>query len=94
MGADAAVRLTVKVVPGASRSEISGWLGDLLKVRVAVQPEKGKANIAVETLLARTLNVPRDSVTIVSGKTSQKKTVEIRGISLRQVKRLLGGEAS
>lgn len=29
-------RLKVKVVPGSSQSEASGWLGDMLKVSVAV----------------------------------------------------------
>ena len=41
------MELEVKVVPGASRSEVTGWLGDSLKIRVAAPPERGKANAAV-----------------------------------------------
>lgn len=46
------VELRLKVVPGASRSAIAGELGDRLKVRIAAPPEGGKANRAVEDLLA------------------------------------------
>jgi len=39
-------RLKVKVVPGSSRDEIVGWLGDALKIKVMAPPEKGKANVS------------------------------------------------
>lgn len=45
-------RLTVKVVPGSSRDQIVGWLGDALKVKVTAPPEKGRANAAVVAILA------------------------------------------
>ncbi|WP_340675327.1 DUF167 domain-containing protein [Paraperlucidibaca sp.] len=83
------VRLSVKVVPGASKSEISGWLGDALKIRVAAQPEKGKANAAVVLVLATSLGLPEKSVSVVSGKTSQHKVVEIQGLSNEQVRHKL-----
>ena len=35
------VLLLVKMVPGASRDEIAGVVGDRLKVRVAAPPEDG-----------------------------------------------------
>ena len=85
-GDDSFARLSVKVVPGASKSEISGWLGDALKVRVAAQPEKGKANTAVVLVLATSLGLPEKSVNVVSGKTSQHKVVEIQGLSNEQVR--------
>ncbi|HSD71700.1 MAG TPA: DUF167 domain-containing protein, partial [Thermoanaerobaculia bacterium] len=45
------LELRIKVVPGTSRSEIVGALGDRLKVRVAAPPERGKANDALVALL-------------------------------------------
>jgi uncharacterized protein (TIGR00251 family) len=85
-------RLKVKVVPGSSRSEISGWLGDMLKVRVAAQPEKGKANSAVMALLAERLGLSKNKLKVISGKTSQQKVIEVRGLSISQVKRKLGAK--
>jgi uncharacterized protein YggU (UPF0235/DUF167 family) len=70
------MRLRIKVVPGA-RSEGCEWLGDLLKVKVRAPPEKGRANAAVEELLARRLALPPSSVRIVAGFGSSLKTVEI-----------------
>jgi uncharacterized protein YggU (UPF0235/DUF167 family) len=76
----------VKVVPGASRDSLAGWLGDALKVRVAAAPEKGKANAAVERMLARALGLPPKSVRIVAGVTSTRKTMEIDGLSAAEVR--------
>ena len=49
------MRLELKVVPKASRDRVVGWLGDRLKVQVRAAPERGKANAAVEALLAEIL---------------------------------------
>jgi uncharacterized protein len=81
------VQLRIKVVPGA-RNEGIEWLGDLLKVKVRAAPEKGRANTAVEELLAQRLALPRSSVRIVAGFGSPLKTLELSSIpdlsSLRQ----------
>jgi len=69
-------RLSVKVVPGASREGIVGWLGDDLKVRVSAPPEKGKANAAVGKLLAITLKLAKEDVQIVTGQSSSRKVFE------------------
>jgi uncharacterized protein len=79
-------RLAVKVVPAASRSGIAGWLGDTLKVRVTAPAEQGKANAAVEVLLAEALGLPRDRVRIASGTASPRKVVEIAGLSESEVR--------
>ncbi|MFM7075771.1 MAG: DUF167 domain-containing protein, partial [Planctomycetaceae bacterium] len=50
-------RLEVKVVPGSSRDQIVGWLGDALKIKVTAPPEKGKANERVVELLAGALGI-------------------------------------
>lgn len=72
------VQVLIKVSAGASRNAITGWLGDRLKISVNAPREKGRANKAVEKLIAKTLGVPGRDVSIVSGLTSTEKTVEIR----------------
>lgn len=74
------VTLRVKVVPGASASKISGWLGQELKVRVSTPPENGKANQNFKRLLAKYLDLPVKHVRIIKGQTSAHKIVELEGI--------------
>lgn len=83
-------RLRLKVVPGAARAGIVGWLGPSLKVRVTAAPEKGKANAAVAELLAAELQLPASAVRIVSGQGSPKKVVEIEGASEADILRRFG----
>lgn len=77
-------RLKVKAVPGASRSEIVGRLGEALKVRVAAPPEGGKANREILELLAEKLGLPAAGVTLVSGAVSAAKVVALRGVTAEQ----------
>lgn len=81
------MRLKIKVVPGATREGVE-WLGALLKVKVRAAPEKGRANTAVEQLLAKTLAVA--SVTVVAGFTSPLKTVDIPGLDMATLLQRLG----
>ena len=78
--------LTVKVVPGARKDEITGWMEDTLKLRVAAPPEKGRANQAVMALLARTLSASKDRIVIVAGAGSRRKRVRIEGLSGKEVR--------
>jgi len=79
-----ACRLKVKAVPGASRSEIVGRLGEALKVRVAAPPEGGKANREILELLAERLGLAAADVTLVSGAASPAKVFALRGVSTEQ----------
>lgn len=79
------MKLAIKVVPGAARDGIVGWLGDSLKVRVTAAPEKGRANAAVEKLVADALGVAPGRVAIVQGKSSARKVMEITGMDEDEV---------
>lgn len=83
------VRLEIKVVPGASRDAVDGWLGEALKVRVSAPPERGKANAAVVRLLAELLGVARGAVEVVSGHGSPRKVVGVEGVSETELRRRL-----
>lgn len=77
-------RLAVRVQPKASADRVEGWTADTLgraclKVRVRAVPEDGKANAAVEKLIAKWLGVPKSAVRVVTGGQSRLKGLEIDG---------------
>ncbi len=74
-GEDLVVR--VKAVPGASRTEIAGALGDHLKIRVHVPPEGGRANRAIAVLIAATCGVEAGRVVLVRGAAQSRKVWRI-----------------
>ncbi|MBI1369811.1 MAG: YggU family protein [Planctomycetes bacterium] len=74
------VIIEVKVVPGASRDQIVGRLGEAIKVKVSAPAEGGKANAAVCALLAEKLGVSKRDVQVVSGHTQPHKRIAVRGI--------------
>ena len=82
-------RLDVKVSPKASRNAVTGWMGEVLKISVTAAPERGKANDAVEQLLAEVLGLPRSAVTVVAGHTSKLKRVQIVGLTADALRRLV-----
>jgi len=84
-------RLRLRVSPGARRTEIVGRHRDGWKVRVAAQPEDGRANEAVLTLLSKRLDLPRRSLEIVSGHSAREKVVRMAGISQAESERRLEG---
>lgn len=74
--------LRVRAQPNASRDQIEGLSEDasgqtFLKVRVRAVPEKGRANDAIEKLIAKALGLPKSSVSVEKGETQRIKTVRI-----------------
>jgi uncharacterized protein YggU (UPF0235/DUF167 family) len=80
-------------MPRAARDEIIEWRAGRLRVRVTAAPERGRANEAVEALLAEALDIPRRRVHVVSGHTAPAKLVEIEGIDERRLTDFLAGLA-
>jgi uncharacterized protein (TIGR00251 family) len=86
-------RLRIRVSPGARTTEFVGRHGDGWKVRVAAPPERGRANDALLDLLAERLHVTPAELTVVAGRSSRDKVVELRGLEPDEAARRLGGEA-
>lgn len=83
------VRLAVQIQPNARKTEVVGLLDDALKIKLAAQPIEGKANEALVKWLAGALGVPRSAVTLTHGQTNKKKLLEVSGVTLEDVERLL-----
>jgi uncharacterized protein (TIGR00251 family) len=80
------VELTVKVVPGASRSRVIGLWGKALRLAVAAPPQAGQANAALLKLLANTLGVRRAAVEIVGGQVQPVKRIHVSGLTADQTR--------
>ena len=65
-----------------------GVHGDALKVRLTAPPVENAANEALVDLLASALGARRDSISILAGRSSRNKLVEVRGASAERVRRL------
>ena len=82
-------RIRVRLTPRSGRNEILSWHEGLLRVRVTAPPIEGKANAALERLIAKALGVPKRDVSVVSGTRGREKTVKIAGIGQDEVVQLL-----
>lgn len=68
--------LNFKVIPNSKIEKIE-VLDDIIKVSLAVVPERGKANKAFIQLLSKILRLPQSSFLITSGLTTRNKKVKI-----------------
>ncbi len=82
--------LTVKVVPGSSRTQVAGTLDGMVKIKVAAPPEKGKANERLIDYLAETLGCRKKDIHLVRGQTQPVKQLEIAGLSIETIRQRLG----
>jgi len=78
------LRLFVRLTPNGGRDAIDGIETGAdgeshLKARVCAVPEKGKANKALIALLAKSLRIPKSSLSVISGDTARKKILRIDG---------------
>lgn len=71
------VVLAIRVHPGARKSEVVGFHGDALKIRLAAPPVDGRANDELLRFLAEAFGVPRANVALLRGASSRSKLVRI-----------------
>lgn len=82
----AAVNIPLKVIPNAPKDEIIGWRGSDLTVKITAPPLDGRANDHLCRYLADVFGVSPVDVTLLSGETSRKKTVQIVGVSANEAR--------
>lgn len=71
-------RIEVRVTPKAARTSLT-LDGTTLRASVTVVPENGRANVAVQALLAAAMGVAPSHLTLVRGQTSRNKTFVYSG---------------
>lgn len=88
------MKLALKVIPNAKKSEAVGWeedprAGRALKLRIAAPPV---ANKVVVLFLSAWLDIPRSSISLLRGESSRLKVVELPDGCEGKLARLLSAE--
>jgi uncharacterized protein len=73
--------------PGAKRNAVLGERGGMLRIAVTSPPDKGKANTAIQSVLAESLGCKAAQITLLSGATSRRKRFLIAGIAEEDLSR-------
>lgn len=71
------IRLEIKAVPGASKTELAGIKDGRLRIRIAAAPEDGKANAEMLNFLSKKIDCPKKDLQLLSGEKSRLKTIAL-----------------
>lgn len=82
--------MQVRLTPSGGADRIDGVGRDsegrvYLKARVRAPPEDGKANAALEALLAKALRLAKSNVSVARGATARMKTVVCEGVGADEI---------
>lgn len=75
--------LRIKVIPKSAKNEVVEIMedqenGQTIKIRIKAAPEKGKANAELTKFLSQELTIPKENITIISGKTDHLKLIKVK----------------
>jgi uncharacterized protein len=79
--------IPVLAQPGARRNAVLGERAGALRIAVTAAPEKGKANAAIQALLAESLGCRPSQVMLLSGETSRQKRFLVGGLTPDELRR-------
>jgi uncharacterized protein len=83
--------IRVKATPNAGNNAIFGVHAGALKIKIAAQPEKGKANSELVGFLSETLGMAKKDIQVIKGETSRNKEVLIKTNDEIKLRRVLNG---
>lgn len=70
-------RVTLHIVPNASKTEVVGQEGRAWKIRLAAAPIEGRANDALIKFLAEILDLAPTTIDLLKGQGSKIKVIEV-----------------
>ena len=88
------VVLTIRVIPRSAHAGRAGTRDNAILIRLTAPPVDGAANAELVAILADLLDVPKRSVTIVSGERGRLKRVRVVGIDAKRAATVLTLESS
>ena len=80
-----AARIVVRVQANASQNKVLGFRDDVLHLRIAAPPVKGRANQELIRFLSDILGISKSHLAIQKGLTSKQKVIVVHGLSQNQV---------
>ena len=86
------IRLEIKAIPGASKTEFAGVKDGRLRIRLAAAPEDGKANAELLSFLSKALGCAKRDLRIIAGEKSRVKVVALPVGCLARVEGIVGGD--
>lgn len=69
--------MSVKIIPTAKKTEVVGWEGTVLKIRVAAPATEGKANKELLRFVAELCGCSQSEVEILKGQTAKQKILDV-----------------
>ena len=79
------VKIAVRIQPNARQNEILGFKDDMLHLKIAAPPVKGKANQELIKFLSEILGISKSNLVIEKGITERRKVIGIYGLTQSQV---------
>jgi len=80
-----AIRIKIKVTTNANQDKICGYLGgETLKIKIKAKPIGGKANTNLIKFLSKELDIPQKDLSIIVGRTSRLKIIDIYNIEEKE----------
>ena len=83
------IKLKVRVIPNARKTEFAGYREGELLLRLNAPPVEGKGNKAACEFVARYFGVSRSAVALIGGERSRHKIFEIVGLEVGDLERKL-----
>lgn len=71
------MKLTVRVTPNATKSEVVSYKDEVLTVRLHASPHEGQANEELIRLLASFFHIPKSNLRLIRGMRGRVKILEI-----------------
>jgi hypothetical protein len=85
--------VAVRLQPSAKKTAITGIYGEgnqaALKVAVQAPPVEGRANEALIAFFSEKLDLPKSSITVLSGELSRNKVLLLSGVTAASVQEQL-----
>jgi len=79
------IKIKVKITPNARQNKICGYIEkDILKIKIKAKPIDNKANLYLIKYLSKELEIPQSYFTIIKGKTSRIKVLEVSNIGKKE----------